>query len=566
MKLHIIISFLLLIFAADFVGLKAQSLAYEWGRIGSVSNRAITPFSGFKRIATDEDGNVYEIRRIDRRIEVATAIDTTVYIFSNGVSLLMKYNALGQLLWGRQTMGEVFEIQYANGHLYYTGTYGSNHEDISFDSGIDTLAHNTSYDCFMAKMDTAANLIWANGFGGIGYDYISSLDVANNGDVYIAAYLDSSASINISPNSTAVNINTTNQKQIYIKYNSNGQYVWHQQLPSTINNLTINEHNGHLYLSYNVVSTTTISGTILTPISAIYNGAGISKINNTNGNIVWSKCVGQIAQNQTCPTINSRGDVTLFFLAEQTSSPIDYDPSANTFMLNHIGTQEVGNVKFDKLGNFITAGALSGGSRNKLYGVETDADDNIYILGIRGNEDTLDIDLTTATQNVVLGYDKWVYLAKYADDNSLIYYEFSDTRYIYNANLYIDANRNIYISGAFWVNIDLDFTSGVDTMTTNVAISQYYGYFLTKYNQNGVVGVERQVVEAVKIYPNPATDKIIISQAQIGETLQIIDVMGRIISRQLVYAQEFEINTNHLANGLYFFQIGKQTHKIVIAK
>jgi hypothetical protein len=565
MKLHIITTFLLLTYLVDFAGLKAQSLMYEWGVTSFGSNTANIPYIGFKRIATDADGNIYKLLEIDVRIDVAIATNINTYSATNGQSILLKYDPLGQLLWAKQAYGKPCEIQYANGHLYYTGTY-SNGEDISFDSGVDTLMNNGFYDAFIMKMDTAANLIWVNGFGGAGYEFINSLDVADNGDVYISGYSGSTGSINISPNGTAVNINPTNENQIYIKYDASGQYVWHNQLPSDITGVTINQDNGHLYLSYIVMTTTTISGTVLTPISAMHTGVGISKVNSSNGNIEWSKCVGQARQLQPTHTINIHGDVTVFFIATQTSSPIDYDPSPNVFMLNHIGQYEVANVKFDTLGNFITAGALSGGSGPILYGVDTDINDNIYIMGKTGNEDSLDFDLTAATQNVAINANDNFYLAKYADDNSLIYYEISDFGAIYDANLHVDANNDIYIGGVFTDYVDIDLTAGVDSAYVNTAIIYNMAHFMTKYNQNGVVGVERQVVEAVKIYPNPATDKIIISQAQIGETLQIIDVMGRIISRQLVYAQEFEINTNHLSNGLYFFQIGKQTHKIVIAK
>jgi hypothetical protein len=65
--------------------------------------------------------------------------------------------------------------------------------------------------------------------------------------------------------------------------------------------------------------------------------------------------------------------------------------------------------------------------------------------------------------------------------------------------------------------------------------------------------------EQVKVYPNPATDVIYVSEAEDGSTLTLTDVMGRIVVQQTVTGNNSSLHVNHLAQGAYGLTIHTKT-------
>lgn len=71
----------------------------------------------------------------------------------------------------------------------------------------------------------------------------------------------------------------------------------------------------------------------------------------------------------------------------------------------------------------------------------------------------------------------------------------------------------------------------------------------------------------LKIYPNPAQDQVTIeAESSIeGETLEIYNIQGRLIARQ-VLQQKTIVNTNSWPNGTYLLRIGGMGRKLLILK
>lgn len=76
------------------------------------------------------------------------------------------------------------------------------------------------------------------------------------------------------------------------------------------------------------------------------------------------------------------------------------------------------------------------------------------------------------------------------------------------------------------------------------------------------VGLEESVEPVVKIYPNPATDKIhitLLAEKENPCTLHLFDSMGRQILEESLVANKNLINTSSLSRGIYVYSIQNKT-------
>jgi Secretion system C-terminal sorting domain len=62
--------------------------------------------------------------------------------------------------------------------------------------------------------------------------------------------------------------------------------------------------------------------------------------------------------------------------------------------------------------------------------------------------------------------------------------------------------------------------------------------------------------EAINIYPNPATNQLtIVSNQLAGNTIEVLDVLGRVMLKSKAFAANCQLNTTNLQSGFYFLKI-----------
>ena len=77
------------------------------------------------------------------------------------------------------------------------------------------------------------------------------------------------------------------------------------------------------------------------------------------------------------------------------------------------------------------------------------------------------------------------------------------------------------------------------------------------------VGIHSPSETTLNIYPNPTTGWIILN-AQVGETLQILDPMGRIVMQRHITTGTTTINLTDLPKGIYLVRCEERTSKLVV--
>ncbi|MFP5470940.1 MAG: T9SS type A sorting domain-containing protein, partial [Bacteroidia bacterium] len=71
------------------------------------------------------------------------------------------------------------------------------------------------------------------------------------------------------------------------------------------------------------------------------------------------------------------------------------------------------------------------------------------------------------------------------------------------------------------------------------------------------VGVETQSEQRAKIYPNPASDNVVIELAELhpNTTMTVVDVTGKVVKEMAVTTKRNTINVSEFASGVYFVKI-----------
>jgi len=103
--------------------------------------------------------------------------------------------------------------------------------------------------------------------------------------------------------------------------------------------------------------------------------------------------------------------------------------------------------------------------------------------------------------------------------------------------------------------------SPMETTTYTVLIQDQNGTFASDeitITVNGFLDVEELVRPEFSIYPNPAQSQVSIDNLEVGSTITIFDVSGKIIYTASANNSIAEINVSAFVSGMYFVQVANQ--------
>jgi len=112
-----------------------------------------------------------------------------------------------------------------------------------------------------------------------------------------------------------------------------------------------------------------------------------------------------------------------------------------------------------------------------------------------------------------------------------------------------------------WTNLD----SGTDYLFVAAGMntdSVWGDMVITYFKTTGEppVAVENVEMNSVTVYPNPATDYIIIDGVEAGEAIQVIDLRGNV----LVETTDTHISLNGLVPGVYLLRTATSVNKFIV--
>jgi len=185
---------------------------------------------------------------------------------------LAKYNAAGNLMWGKSIGGSYYDE--ANsitsdkwGNVYLTGWFKSDTIILGCDTLMEctilTQQRGVDYgDIFIAKYSSGGEPVWAQRAGGMAKDYGFGIATDAIGDVYLSGVFESNF-ISFG----GMQLTNASGNDIFIsKYNATGQVVWAKSIYGSAQSRAITtDSNGDIYLTgiFNSTQMTLGSGRLI---------------------------------------------------------------------------------------------------------------------------------------------------------------------------------------------------------------------------------------------------------------------------------------------------------------
>ena len=276
---------------------------------------------------------------LDRASDIATDIYNDIYVTGSFASpyisfgsifffnaqqsspygsdfFIAKYDSSGNVIWA-QGAGAVYDEGGSSittdliGNVYVAGDIGSAYfyigSNILINSGVG------AYDIFIAKYDSAGNVLWAKSAGSTNNDQPADINVDNNGNAYVTGMFQSPSIV--FGNDTLVNSSTS--IDIFImKYDSSGTTMWARSAGGVSadygTGITSNS-NGNAYATGHFNNTITFG-------SFTFSTVGLDDIYivkyDSSGNVLWAARAGGANNdngNAICSDANGNVFVTGYF-------------------------------------------------------------------------------------------------------------------------------------------------------------------------------------------------------------------------------------------------------------
>lgn len=369
------------------------------------------------------------------------------------------------------------------GNVILTGNFSSSPFQIG--SVILNNAGLSGSDGYVAKVDPAGNVLWAQRIGGTSNEYINGVCTDATGNVYVVGQYNSN-SLSIPPYTVGNYTNNATYDIFVACYNSAGSIQWLK----SFGNLKDDQARSCVYsnsLSALYVAGTYYSATLTMGTNTLTNtnstGANtdifLARLTST-GNVTWAKTTGSINSSDYVGGLVIDSNSDPYFCGSFTSSTNTTVIGVTT--LTTIGGTDMLIAKYNSSGTGQWAknfGTSFNGSGDFIGDIGMDASNNIYVTGtyLGGSLIAGTVTLTNSG-----GYDAFV--AK-ANSSGVFQWgqKIAGTLDEYGNSLTVDGNNNIYITGAI---TGTNVVVGTVTLTNSNPGNTNEVYVL-KYNATGSV-------------------------------------------------------------------------------
>lgn len=420
--------YLLLISCITFVAASAQT-APQWLWTQGITTTGTNSCVAYG-ITNDNAGNVLVAAAMQGTVTVGTS--TFVSRGANDI-LVVKYNALGSVLWARTGGGT--SLDNANcvatdqaGNVYVAGIFT---DQAVF--GTDTLRTNNYSDLFIIKYDANGNQLWVRSAGGLSNEFVEDITVDAVGNLYVAGSFQLTATFGTQSITSSGGLDA-----FLVKYDSQGNVLWIRSGAST----NVDQSNGVVCdASGNVYLTGYFSLTASFGSQQVVSSGGYdifwAKYDSTGNLLLLRQAGGTGSDYGQSIAVDQQGHVfcTGFFNTSITVGSIVLIASGVDFYL----------AEYDPAGNVMWARSYGGTGLDNSYDIAINATHDLVISGYFENTLTLGSDVLTASGN------RDIFLASFDDTGNPLWSKRAGGTYIdYSYSLCIDAADNIYMDGAFY--------------------------------------------------------------------------------------------------------------------
>lgn len=543
-----------IILTVIFISVNAQAPSWEWAKKIGSDGEE----KGFCT-KTDPSGNVYVAGYFDSQSVQLGGVYYSNFSLLGGTKdiFIAKYNTAGNVLWAK-TIGHS-EDDYATSIT--TDNFGNVYVTGNFSSSMLSFGGTTvfnssvgSNDVFVVKYDSMGNLLWATEFGNSNWEFSNSITCDNSGNVYITG----SYKGNLFSGMTNLGLDDV----FIIKYNTAGNLIWAKSAGGNLNDISFGitcDNSDNIYVTGRYNSSVFNFGTFT--LNNLGSGdAFIAKL-DTMGNVLWLNAlanVGSEAGQGIATDVSGNVYVTGF-----TSSPII---TSGAITLIGTDTSTVNNdyfiVKYDSLGNIIWGNRAGGSLNESSTSASTDANGYIYVTGHYSSDS---ITLGTLTLNNAAGANNFsVFITKYEPSGNVIWAKSAgNSGDSYGFSVTLDYLGNIYLVGRY--------DSPISFESTSLPILGPNDVFIAKITSETLNREENSISSGITIYPNPSSGIFKIQYASLNiQSCSIYNLMGAcLFSQQIKDSNRINIDLSAQSKGIYFVEIidennNHSTKKVIV--
>lgn len=559
--------------------------------------------------SSDSQGNIYITGMFSGTVDFNPNVGIN-NLTSTQISdaYILKLNALGDLIWIKTidmntglSEGISIVVDY-NDDLIVAGNYQGTAD---FDPG-PAIVNETSFgsdDVFILKLNNNGNYMWHKVVGGVNVDQVSSVDVNNVNDVFIAGTFSSTADLEAGVGTT--NITALGVSDIFIeKLDETGDFQWVKTFGGTgddyVSSIKI-DINGNIINTGRFAGSMDIDpGTFTTTLSAIGTSDIYVQKLDYNANFLWG-----FSQGSTGSHIGNDvhtdilGDV---YLTGSFRNTVDFNPGSGVFNMTSTGGSDNPFIqKISASGSFEWAFSFSSVGEGKA--IRIDNNKNIYIAGdysasadfnpgagtspltSNGLKDSYLVKLSQCTsiassiiETACKSYtapDLQVYttsgiktatIQNAAGCDSIITIDLT----INTVNTAVTQTNDITIQATVtgaqyqWVdcNNNYSFENGATSRDFVATVNGSYAVIVTENGCSDTsscttinkVGLDDLDLSVLKAYPNPTSNIISIETSILGLDYVLTDQLGRVISKGKFDKEINELDIKSLEVGTYFIK------------
>lgn len=505
---------------------------------------------------------------------------------------IIKFNNLGQIIWGTFLGGSGFErindIDIDNNdNIYIIGSTSSNSNIATISAFQENLIGDGDY--FISKFTSTGSVIWSTYFGGTGNEYNTVNRISYDGlnSFYISGTI-------YSPNmaTTGVFQETPNNSASQIsKFDLNGNRIWTTYYGLNIHLGNLKTNSSGVYVLSNTVDCppnytyNTYFGTVgsFKPLPENCREIYLSKF-NTNGQRDWSTYYGgNLSEGVNMKNCLDLRDDKIYFSGTAPNYTNQQIATINTYQPNCIGTNGVNTSNF--ISQFNQDGTRNWGTYNGIFTnsnailgsnsyIQIDRNSNSFYnygsTAMQSNVSTSDGYLTTT--NSLNSGD--AFICKFTDQNTKswgTYYGGELDEKDIDFHPYNSGNK-FYIVGSTQSLTQIATTNSLQQTkqffdTVNYTQQSAYNIFIAHFEPNPLSN-ESFSENSIIIYPNPANKFITIKNHKATSenfNYKLIDVTGRIVKNGISKFNE-NIYIDSFSNGVYSLQIEAENGDKLVKK
>ncbi|MEP7237892.1 MAG: gliding motility-associated C-terminal domain-containing protein [Ferruginibacter sp.] len=440
-------------------------------------------YDACKAIALDNEGSVYATGYFSTTVD----FDAGPNVFNlNSVNaedaFISKYDSSGKLIWAkgigdfRYQAGFAITLDTAK-NIYVTGIFFGT-TDFDPGPGVTNLTSAGNEDIFVCKYDNNGNFIWAKRFGGPTNDFCNAIILDKSGNIFINGYFENTADFD--PGTGTFNLTSAGSTDIFVcKLTNSGNLIWAKSIGGPLSDVA---YDIGLDDQNNVYSTGFYWATVdFDPGPATFNlssdalGDGYALKLNANGDFITAARMGGDSRVR-CISLKL-DKANHIYITGHFDGSADFDPGTGTQLLTSpVDDDDIFVAKYDLNFNLVWVKQIGGPSFQKVFDIDADAADNIYITGHYNG--TADFDPGPADHSLTATGDPDVFVLKLNPAGEFVWVAQATGSFFGSGySLKVDRSNNIYVGGTF--EGTKDFDAGPDEVKrTSAGQSEIFVYKL----------------------------------------------------------------------------------------